>query len=141
MRILCLILLGVLAGCTAQSPDPAYNLPPPAVHSNDNSRELSAAERKIVSAYVAKQMRDPESAKFEWARISSAQNGTVYYCSLVNGKNAYGGYTGMAPYIATLQISNGKVTAITHVMLGGSGPATSDVRTECRRRNVPDPVT
>ena len=47
------------------------------------------AEEDLVKASVRANMKDPDSAKF--GKVSVID---MYACSTVNGKNAFGGYTG-----------------------------------------------
>ncbi len=46
-------------------------------------------EEDLVKASVASSMKDPASAKFSKVSVIGK-----YACSTVNGKNAFGGYTG-----------------------------------------------
>ena len=64
---------------------------------------LTSTQQKAVRAGVAKGMKDPESARFgdKMAGAKKA-DGTITVCGYVNGKNSYGGYVGMSPFIGIL---------------------------------------
>jgi hypothetical protein len=71
---------------------------------------------------VAKQLKDPESARFEGVFTStSADFGTVV-CGYVNAKNAFGGYTGRKAF----------VTSGTTVILEGRDHIREAWRAACR---------
>jgi hypothetical protein len=56
---------------------------------------ISAAKKDVANA-----LRDPESAIFG-AVVHSKKRGEAI-CGTVNAKNAFGGYTGMQPFVITL---------------------------------------
>lgn len=60
--------------------------------------KLSASDVKNIQSSMRAQMKDPDSTRF--GAISGARyaDGDLYVCGWVNGKNSYGGYTGMMPY-------------------------------------------
>lgn len=64
---------------------------------------LTSKQQKAVRAGVAKGMKDPESARFgdKMAGAKKA-DGAITVCGYVNGKNSYGGYVGMSPFIGVL---------------------------------------
>jgi hypothetical protein len=62
-------------------------------------------------ACLAKALKDPDSARWEWAPIrSDIKTGLVVYCGRVNAKNSYGGYVGSRVYVATITVEKGAVT-------------------------------
>lgn len=105
MRLICSLMVLVLAGCSTM-----------------NQQQMDSADygeypqnyEKIIKGYFNPKLRDPESAKYRitqpsmgWHKsISGAKFGyrsTVY----INGKNAYGGYTGEMGW--DILIRNGNV--------------------------------
>ena len=96
-RILSVIFILVLSGCVSSVPD----RPKPDIELIKLSSSQFASVKKAVSAG----MKDPDSARFGnyVAFRATEQNGTVFdvVCGYVNGKNSYGGYVGMTPYIST----------------------------------------
>jgi hypothetical protein len=103
----------LLSGCYATAtPPPVVEAPAPQL-SADRLRELTPAEKAILSKGFAGGLKDPDSAKFQWTRIPKAlpNDGMIDYCGLVNAKNSYGGYIGAQPFIGTIQVSKGKIVA------------------------------
>ncbi|MGP9798170.1 hypothetical protein ACT3UJ_12520 [Halomonas sp. 86] len=49
---------------------------------------------------VADRLRDPDSAQFRNIKSGKASNGLETVCGEVNGKNAYGAYSGYERFIA-----------------------------------------
>jgi hypothetical protein len=64
---------------------------------------LTPKQQQAVRAGVAKGMKDPESARFgdKMAGAKKA-DGTITVCGYVNGKNSFGGYVGMSPFVGVL---------------------------------------
>jgi len=92
------IVTFVLAGCaTAPPPSTDYGVPP--------TNYEAKITRNINSV-----LRDPDSARyrfgepakgFKYGDFHAAVTWTGYFVLFeVNGKNAYGGYTGYTPYVA-----------------------------------------
>lgn len=63
------------------------------------ARELSAAEKKIISDVALTQLKDPDSAKFYWQDYKGGSG----LCAHVNAKNSYGGYTGKELMIVSVK--------------------------------------
>jgi hypothetical protein len=48
-------------------------------------------------------MKDPEAARFSDTMAGARKaDGTITVCGYVNGKNSYGGYVGMSPFVGLL---------------------------------------
>lgn len=65
----------------------------------------------FVQDNVAKEMKDPDSAKFEAVRFypdSSAQGESIsgYVCGYVNAKNSFGAYVGNRKFLSKVTVSN-----------------------------------
>lgn len=56
-----------------------------------------ATEKSLES--VKRQLKDPESARFQNIRLS-AYNGGLVLCGELNAKNSYGGYVGFRRFVA-----------------------------------------
>lgn len=85
----------LLAGCMTATPTPQKQI---------EFTKLNTSQVKSLQLAVKSGMKDPESAKFG-SYISfetTDDNGQKIdvVCGYVNGKNSYGGYVGMTPYIA-----------------------------------------
>lgn len=81
----------ILAGCVT-----AANFSPTTVP----TAELNSALSKVRLG-----LRDPEAAQFRNVRTFQADTqagGGYVICGLVNGRNAYGGYTGFKPFRASI---------------------------------------
>jgi hypothetical protein len=64
---------------------------------------LTPKQQQAVRAGVAKGMKDPESARFGDTMAGAKKvDGTITVCGYVNGKNSYGGYVGMSPFVGIL---------------------------------------
>lgn len=67
---------------------------------------LNNKERNAIAKAVKDALKDPDSAKFKWMKLSGKganREGYVgYYCGLVNARNSYGGYTGYTPFAAMI---------------------------------------
>ena len=56
--------------------------------------------RAVFETAILGELKDPDSAKFDWPyHFSHEQNGFLT-CGYVNAKNSYGGYAGKAPVVA-----------------------------------------
>jgi len=106
----------VLSGCVTAMPDPAMEqrkiLDDARASSisrvNDYASETklflekNGTEKTITTAqeHIKKGMKDPDSAKFQNARLVDFDKGAVV-CGEVNAKNSYGGYVGYRPFVAS----------------------------------------
>jgi hypothetical protein len=69
---------------------------------------LTAQQQQIIRAETMKRLKDPESARFGKMSASQDKDGSLTVCGFVNAKNAFGGYTGMSPFMgAFLRPPNG----------------------------------
>ncbi|HQS09520.1 MAG: hypothetical protein B7Y12_01940 [Rhizobiales bacterium 24-66-13] len=67
-----------------------------AICAQAGARELTDAEKKIITADIGEQLIDPFSAQYEWTQF----NGQKLYCGRVAWKNEYGAYTGFRVFYA-----------------------------------------
>jgi hypothetical protein len=107
---------------SAAAPRP---LPEPylAGYTPDELRELTPAEKALLAKGFAKNLKDPDSAKFEWVKIPknwSNNGGGFDYCATLNAKNSYGGYIGYQPFIAFVMTSGTKITGGYTTAVSGS---------------------
>ena len=64
---------------------------------------LTLQQQQAVRVGVANGMKDPESARFGDRMVAAKQpNGLITVCGYVNGKNSFGGYVGMSPFVGML---------------------------------------
>jgi hypothetical protein len=119
MRLLIPIIM--LAGC-AQQPVMTTTVRPAYPAAEYDSRLQTATESAIRSI-----MRDPESARFGPAAAVKTPTGYTL-CGKVNGKNAFGGYTGDKPFMLNLaddlsmktgSIADDEISVIAHIKVCG----------------------
>jgi hypothetical protein len=136
MRILTVAAVSAaLLGCaTTPPPETTAAAPPPPVAPLPASelRELTAAEKALLTKGFADSLKDPTSAQFRWAKVPKTLNGgSVSYCAMVNGKNSYGGYNGMTPFLGVILVRDGKITG--GVIVGINNDAVPQV---CRDKGL-----
>jgi len=85
----------ILASCQA-SREPLYETLP----KNTTPYKLSAGDISKLKSWVARDLKDPESARFEPLFVAATDGQKLHICGYVNGKNSYGGYTGIKPFYA-----------------------------------------
>ena len=120
------VAAAILLGACAGNPGPTAStdgtpVAPPS-EQTATPYQPTAAEIKDIQSAIARQLRDPDSARFGSANYGKMPSGSILTCGWVNSKNAYGGYTGMQALIAfyspkekraILDISSAKDTDIT----------------------------
>lgn len=90
------IVLLIASGLTLSACVTAANFAPMTVPQNRLDAGLSSVRLKL---------RDPDAAQFRNIRTyqsDSQAGGGIILCGLVNGKNAFGGFTGFKPFRASL---------------------------------------
>jgi hypothetical protein len=108
--------LGIVALCVALggcATAPSASEPYVACYTPDELRELAPAEKALLAKGFAKNLKDPDSAKFEWVKVPKAwsnNGGGFDYCATLNAKNSYGGYIGYQPFIGFVMTSGTKIT-------------------------------
>lgn len=104
MRYFVVLMAVLLAGCVT-TPQP------PPLEPRGPARELTEREKKVISGYLAADLKDPASASFSWAWILPPidPNGAVTYCGAINARNSFGGFVGRSPYLSLVGFKNGEV--------------------------------
>lgn len=87
---------------TAAAPKPAP--PKEGVVEKAVVARLTAAELATIKSTVARQLKDPESARFGkiYAQLNTG-NHIKTVCVFVNARNSFGGYTGEQPVAGSLK--------------------------------------
>jgi hypothetical protein len=98
-------------------------------------RELTPSEKKIIVSALSPSLKDPGSAKFRWAKIRDATEGSVNYCGMVNAKSPYPAYSGQQAYILEATISGGKISAAVVGLIAG-GKDIEIVRSMCKKYDL-----
>lgn len=126
MRRLSALALLFLASCAgADAPGMGSTGPQPAQDSPVTpvaTRMLSGTEKALLGRFLAQGLKDPTAAHFQWAPFPAVSDGTTPYCAQVNAKNGYGGYNGMQPFIATVELRKGKIVAAALVGIADPRP-------------------
>jgi len=101
MRKAFIAFCSVVVSACAMSPAPH-----PTAESNEQAilTTIPDSQMKEIKAEVAKQLKDPESARFGNINVGKFSNGDLILCGWINAKNSYGGYTGMKPFLANYVI-------------------------------------
>jgi hypothetical protein len=103
------------------------------------ARDLSAPEKKLIAEAVTKDFRDPTAAQFRWLPVGFASEKEVMpqtYCGMVNGKNAYGAYTGFVPFSVFLAVRDGKVILAAPLAVGSSESSVYAVLKTCMDKGI-----
>lgn len=85
-------LVGTLTGCVTAASFYPHEIPRP---------QIERVKQQLIT-----DMRDPSSAEFRNVRsFAMHDRNDVIVCGELNGKNAYGGYTGYQPFRASIDAS------------------------------------
>ncbi len=145
----CGLMVALAAGLAlaACATSPSSSSPPPSssqdllglgnapAPSNVGQRELTPAEKKIITNAVALSLRDPATAQYRWPKIQNAADGSVNYCGIVNGKSPYPAYNGRQAYIISATVTGGKVASAVVDLIAG-GKDFEIVRSTCRKYDL-----
>jgi hypothetical protein len=97
-----------------------------------NKRDLTAAEKEVVSHAVGLSVSNPSSAQYRWPQIPNTEDGAINYCGMVNAKSPYPAYSGWQAYIVEGKISGGVLTSAVVGLIAG-GKDVEIVRKMCRK--------
>ena len=100
------------------------------VHAGE-SRELNQKEKEAVEAAVRKELKDPDSAKFELGEFKNPENHV--YCGFVSAKNSYGGYTGKALFRSMIWVKESGDYYV--AVLDIAGPSSRTVQSQVTRES------
>jgi hypothetical protein len=95
---------------------------------------LTADQEKSVQVAVTAQLRDPDSARFGPISGARYDNGKILVCGVVNARNGYGGYAGLAPFIG--HFDSGRSTFMVGEIGTPDGYGVAMIR-QCRSNGVP----
>jgi hypothetical protein len=100
--------------------------------------DLTPAQVEAVHEGFRAVMKDPDSARFGALVAAAKPDGTLHVCGSANGKNSFGGFTGMQPFMGIL--SNGPTTQPKPTFavsgIGSNGDMAWVVRMHCRRHGL-----
>jgi hypothetical protein len=87
-------------------------------------RDLGPDEKKAIVAAVSLNLRDPNAAKYHWAKFPEIVTGdSVNYCATVDGKSPYPAYDGRQAYIVEAKVMGNKVVSATMGLIAGGKDA------------------
>ncbi len=86
------------------------------------ARELSDAEKSVISKAMLDSLKDPESVRFKWPPYV---DGSDLYCGYVNAKNSFGGYVGDARFSAFVVLVDGEIKVAAPVGIATGDPSDS----------------
>jgi hypothetical protein len=97
----------VLAGCEPSVSTLFLPMEPSRESIAARRRELTAAEKELISEAVSVKMKGTIARDFKWAPLVLGSRDTVDdYCGLVSGNDADGGFTGYSKFFAELTFAN-----------------------------------
>jgi hypothetical protein len=113
----------VAAGTTAPAAPPPAT-PPPATPASQ-LRDLTPAEKKIITDALAASLRDPGTAKYKWTKFPIVPpSDEVSYCATVDAKSPHAAYSGRQAFIVDTKVSGGHITtAVLGLIAGGKDTA------------------
>jgi hypothetical protein len=109
-----------LSGCTAgQTPLASSEAPPSSA--GDGQRDLTPEEKKVIMDAVAPSLRNPASAKFQWAKFPAmVTEPSVNYCATVDAQSPHAAYNGRQAYVVEAHMSGNRVSsAVIGLIAGG----------------------
>jgi len=128
-----------LAGCASSSKPPGHATAQDLLALNTmqdatgiNKRDLTPAEKEVVSHAVGLSISNPSSAQFRWPQIPNTEDGAINYCGMVNAKSPYPAYNGWQAYIVEGTISGGALTSAVVGLIAG-GKDVDIVRKMCKK--------
>jgi hypothetical protein len=95
-------------------------------------RDLTPAEKDVISHAVGLSISNPGSAQFRWPQISATEEGSVNYCGMVNAKSPFPAYSGWQAYIVEATVSGGRISSAVVGLIAG-GKDTDIVRKMCTK--------
>ena len=106
-----LVVVLALSGCTTgQTPLASSEAPPVSTSVGIGQRDLTAEEKKVIMDAVAHSLRNPGSAKYQWAKFPAVvTDGSVNYCATVDAQSPYAAYNGRQAYVVHAQTSGNRV--------------------------------
>jgi len=98
--------------------------------SSAQQRQLTDAEKKIITSTYGSRLKDPLSAQYRWPNLTKPQADAPDYCFQVNAKNSYGGYVGFQTVLGSVTQRNGAIVGY-HYKMGAEGSSMmNDTATE-----------
>lgn len=93
-------------------------------------RQLTDAEKKVITSTYESRLKDPLSAQYRGPSLIKAHADAPDYCFQVNAKNSYGGYAGFQTVLGSVTQRNGTVVGYRYKMGAESSPMMNDTARE-----------
>jgi hypothetical protein len=94
------------------------------VDSSLGQRELTPEEKKVIIDAVSLSVREPNSARFRWTKMTNTMESSGNYCASVDAKSPYPAYNGKQNFIVEAQLTGGKITSAVVGLIAGGKDAT-----------------
>ncbi|MBR0958377.1 hypothetical protein [Bradyrhizobium japonicum] len=98
--------------------------------SSAQQRQLTDAEKKIITSTYGSRLKDPLSAQYRWPNLIKARADAPDYCFQVNAKNSYGGYVGFQTVLGSVTQRNGTIVGYHYKMGAESSSMMNDTASE-----------
>jgi hypothetical protein len=97
-----------------------------------HTRDLTPAEKEVISHAVGLSIVNPTSAQFRWPQIANTEDGSINYCGMVKAQSAFPSYSGWQAYIVEGTITGGQMTSAVVGLIAG-GKDVDIVRKMCKK--------
>ena len=97
-----------------------------------HTRDLTPAEKEVISHAVSLSIVNSASAQFRWPQIANTEDGSINYCGMVKAQSAFPSYSGWQAYIVEGTISGGQMTSAVVGLIAG-GKDVDIVRKMCKK--------
>jgi hypothetical protein len=113
-----------LSACSATTPTTGGLTADAAPSGGGSMRDLTEQEKQVIIDAVAPSLRNPNAAKYRWAKFPASVGGDVNYCATVDAQSPYAAYSGHQAYIVETKLSGGRVSsAVVGLIAGGKDTA------------------
>jgi hypothetical protein len=97
--------------------------------------KLNPRQQEAVVAGVRKWMKEPRSASFGSMSGVKLHQGAIAICGEVDGRNAAGGYAGMARYVGVM-MGSPKAPDFVVVSIAQNGKSRAEIESICQRSGI-----
>lgn len=96
--------------------------------------QLSEAEVAAIQKDLTRDLKDPESARFNDLTAVKTDEGEILVCGEMNAKNGFGGYVGRMPFYGKFGEHG---VGLAYIMLGHSDFLDRQTRRSCAKHGMP----
>jgi hypothetical protein len=92
----------------------------PAATPASQLRDLTPAEKKIITDSLAASLVNPAAAKYKWTKFPIVPpSDEVAYCATVDAKSPHAAYSGHQSFIVDTKVTGGHITAAVLGLIAG----------------------